>query len=353
MNETAWWPHTTNTRIASHRLRCRQVIKELSKLGQDVRLFKGEGDSSPTTLVLSKRYDSKTLEIAESLRKAAGTRLALDLCDNHFWFQEDRDGTLTKRRDQLIRACRSVDLVIASSDALAAQVQSHTNANRIAVIPDAAESPNIPNLGLRLLHWRDRLELLKLNRWVENARIPIQRRLVWFGNQGSDGVEGGMSDLRSIYTALASAHSRRPLSLTVISNNRQRFIELTSDWSIPTHYMPWSAWTFSEALATHSTAVIPILKNPFTECKTANRVISAALHGLNVFADGIPSYLPFQSCCVLDDWEQALNEYTENPSRRKSDLTAALGIVQANYTATRIAMQWQAAIESIDGTRKG
>lgn len=43
-------------------------------------------------------------------------------------------------------------------------------------------------------------------------------------------------------------------------------------------------------------------RNPFTCCKTNNRVASALLHNLGVVADSIPSYHEFSDCIELDNW---------------------------------------------------
>ncbi|RZS47545.1 hypothetical protein [Sphaerotilus mobilis] len=344
MTHTAWWPHTTQDRIASYRLRCRQVIESLTSRGLDVGLFDSKA-SPPACLVLSKRYDARSLATACDLRQRAGTRLVLDLCDNHFWFSDDPTGHLARRRDDLVQACNAVDLVIAASESLGDVVRAETSARDIVVVPDAAESPSAPHWSVRWRHPKEQWQMIRLRRWMSRTGIDRARRLVWFGNQGSSGVEGGMGDLSSIASALKSAHARKPLSLTVISNSASRHAEVTAGWPLPTFYLPWSSRTFSEALSLHSAAVIPIQRNPFTTCKTANRLLSASLHGLNTLADNIPSYTPFRACSVLDDWDFALGGYLDQAERRSLDVQHARALAMNDYSIEQIADRWRQALE--------
>ena len=224
-----WWPHTTDERIASFRLRCLRIVEHLAGQGMDAALYR-PGDAAPSVLVLSKRYDAGSLEQALQLRRTAGTRVLLDLCDNHFYFEGDDPG-------------------------LAA---------------------------------------------------------------------------------------RAPVSLSVISNDERKFRRLFAGWRLPGTYLPWHAHTFSRALRLHSLCVVPVGLNPFTRCKTNNRVATALLHGLNVVATRIPGYDEFGEQVVLDDWGFGLGAYLDDAQRRRRDIEAGRQRLAQHYSLAAIAARWRA-----------
>jgi len=334
----AWWPHTTDSRVASYRLRCLQIVATLRDVGQDVSLYQPDGPA-PTVMVLSKRYDRQSVRQAVSLRERAGTRLVLDLCDNHFFFKDDPEARFADRADALREACSLSDLVIAASPALADVVRQEVPTANVAVIPDAVEQP-ADSSGFRTLFrpaaaWRMR----RLESFVR--RTPRPRRVIWFGSHGSPGVDAGLQDLAAIRGYLEKATASAPLCLTVVSNNTSAFETVTAGWKTPVFYLPWDASTFSQALRIHSLAIIPIGSNPFTRCKTANRVLTAAVHGLNVVADAIPSYEPMRDALVLDDWLYGLGAYLDDTSRRRDDQARLRAHAMTEYSLAQITQQWQ------------
>ena len=155
-----------------------------------------------------------------------------------------------------------------------------------------------------------------------------------------------MSDLTRLRTLLERQAAITPSSLTIISNNAETAARITSGWTMPTHYLEWHANTFSRALREHSAALIPVSRNPFTVCKTANRVLTAFMHDLNVIADSIPSYEPFAPCAVLDDWELGLGGYLEMTERRRSDVEAGAALAHERYSLDRVVQQWIAAAQT-------
>lgn len=345
----AWWPQSTDPRMASMRLRCFQIIDRLNAGGQAARVY-APGDPAPDVLVLSKRYDAATLAHALELRARAGTAIVLDLCDNHFFFEADPDGRLQQRADALRAAIPQVQLVITASPALAEIVAVQApGARALMVIEDAVEPVQVRTGWARWKPSRANRALGTLQRRLrERGDIAPASRCVWFGNHGSPGVEGGMADLRRIRPDLeAATRTHGPLSLTVISNNEARFQELTAGWSVPVHYLPWDAGTFSEALALHGTALIPVNLNPFTVCKTANRVLTAFAHGLVVVGDSIPSYASFRDCAVLDDWETGLGPYRQDAARRQADVAEGRRRLAADFALDHLVQRWRTVLEAV------
>jgi hypothetical protein len=342
----AWWPHTTDPGVASFRLRCLQIVESLRQRGVDARIH-APGDPAPEVLVLSKRYDAASLQAAQALARTHGTRIVLDLCDNHFHHDSGAPESLVRRADTLRQAVAAVDLVTVSSEALGEVVRAECpGAAPLRLVEDAAEKPADPTGPARWKHWRAEWALHGLKRAL--AGIPLERRLVWFGNHGSPGVQAGLVDLERPRPWLEAEAARGgPLSLTVISNHRERAAQFTRGWAIPTPYLEWTASTFSRALRLHSATLIPITPNPFTTCKTANRVLSAFEHGLNVIGDSIPSYTPFAGCAVLDDWAQGLGPYLGQAARRQADVQRGRQIADARYSLANITDQWSTALRDI------
>ncbi len=340
-----WWPHTADPRVASYRLRCLQIVAWLKRRGFDAALYRPDAAERPDLLVLSKRYDPATLDHALALREARGCRLLLDLCDNHLHV-DNAEPRLLARADALKRALRAADQIVTASAALAEVVrEACPTAARIAVIADAAEAPFEPVGLARLRHGQAELALRGLAARLVRNGTPRPRRLLWFGNHGSAGVEGGMADLQRIRATLEPAHAAQALSLTVISNDRAKHDQLMHGWRLPSHYLPWDAHSFSRAARLHGVALIPVGLNPFTRCKTNNRMATAFLHGLNVVADAIPSYQEFAGCAVLDDWPRGLGSYLDDAARRERDLVDAQALLRERYSLDRIATQWRAVIE--------
>lgn len=331
-----FWPHLAQARIASTRIRCLQVIDGLRAEGVDAALFDAAAPA-PRVLVLAKRYDEATLAQALALRAAHGTRLVLDLCDNHF-HHEPGHVAWAQRAEGLRRACAEVDLVVAASATLAATVAAEVPAARVQVVPDsldrqAGAASAAPTVAERLHAWR----------WAWFARrhpVAPGRRLLWFGNHGSRNAEGGMADLNRIADALARHHAQAPITLCVVSNRWKTWRRVSRSWAWPSLYLPWSDANFGLALRHHAVALIPAQRNPFTLCKTNNRLATAFLNGLAVAAEGLPSYEEFRDLAVLDDWDAGLADLMARNDARAQRIAAARQRLEERYSLNVISRRW-------------
>jgi hypothetical protein len=343
MNVIAWWPHTSNPQIASVRLRCFQVVAELHRQGIQAGVY-APGQQPPQTLVLSKRYDADSIRHAITLREASGTRLVLDLCDNHF-YTSSTDPIWKARADSLREAVRTVDLVVASTPTLARYIEAECPGHPdIVVVGDAVEGPRHATPLQRIGSPWAELQLMRLKNRLCRSRIAKGRRLLWFGNHGSGNAEGGMTDLLLIRENLERASKQALLSLTVISNSEKKFRQITANLAFDTFYLDWQSTTFSRAAALHDVAVIPVGHNPFTICKTNNRVATAFMHSLAVVADSIPSYEEFSESAVLDDWGQGLDLLMENHTARTGRIQRGIQTVKDHWNLANIAAEWTHAL---------
>lgn len=327
MNKVRFWPHKENKNTASFRLRCLRILEGLQDAGMDASLYKE--DEAPTHLVLSKRYDAASLAQALSLRKNHGTKIFLDVCDNHFYSKMDTSSAI-ERANQFLTALQSVDEVIASSEYLARLIEEKTEDSKpVRVIGDIVELPPKTLWRSYFLHPRPWIELYQLKQALDRLGQDKRTRLVWFGIHGNTYGDGGMEDLKLVTDMLEAVNKTHPLSLTIISSSKQKFEGLSRDWNFNSYYLPWNLQTFTTAMKLHGTALIPIKLSPFTLAKTSNRVTTSLVHGLHVIADAIPSYVEYKDSISIGDWEKnLLEQVTDYPAPKKRQ--SASGFEDAN-----------------------
>jgi hypothetical protein len=341
-----WRPNSSDPRVASVRIRCLNPLRELRRRGYPVELFDPAHGGAYAAVIYSKVYHDAVQAEAERLQ-AGGVRIVLDLCDNHFYDPLNRD-VLRKAGAQLRRMVGLADELVASTEAMADTLREETGTEKeITVIGDAVETriEGVPTSPWA--RWRDRRRLRALQLCLAAAagRTP----LVWFGSHGGPSGDHGMGDLEILRPVLESLHREHPVSLTVISNSAAKFDRLIRPWNLPTQYLGWSATTFLEALGLHAIALIPVRTNPFTRCKTNNRLVTALAAGLGVAATGIPSYRPFEKYCVLDDWTAGLRRYITHPEERRRTVAAGQELVRREWSIPVIADQWQRYFDRVRG----
>jgi hypothetical protein len=324
-------------------------MRELQARGYPVELYDRRRAGLYSAVVYSKRYDDASYEEAITL-KARGIRIVFDLCDNHFYNPRDLPG-LRRAGEQARRMMAIADHLVASTDAMAEVMRTElTDVQPITVIGDAVET----DLGAVPLspwrRWWARRQWHRVQASLQGT-IPDPTRLIWFGVHGGPGAEHGVLDLLKLEPLLARLAQEFPLSLTVISNSRRKFDRTIGRWAIPTRYLEWSPETFLAALRAHDIAVLPVSGNPFTRCKSNNRLALALHAGLAVIADEIPSYRGFARACFLNDWEAGLETYLRDPARRRQDSTHGHDLVSAGWTIPVIADQWEALFANVHEAR--
>lgn len=301
----AWKPFLPRRDVASVRLRCVLPARLLARRGWRTGLYSpGERYDA---VVFQKAYEAADISLAASLR-AAGVKTVFDLCDNHF------HGAPPERVDRLNRMIETVDLVTVSTPEVGALVPRES-----VVVGDALEvpwaSPSLPRLD------RDAL------------------RVVWFGHAGTEDPPVGLANLRSILPDLAAVRSLR---LTVISNAPPSF-----DAPFPVRYHRWRRWSFGTLFRQNDVCVIPVADNPFTRCKTANRLVLSLMLGLPVVADPIPSYREFEPYVLFSDWTANLRRYAADPSLRHRHVTEGRAYIENHHGNDTVASQWTAALARV------
>ena len=293
-----FWPHTLNSNVASYRIRCKLIVEELKKIDDNnVYAISEKVPQEADILILSKRYDKDSIRSAVELREKYGTKLFLDICDNHFIDEH--------KSKELQVAIDKVDHIISSTEFLKSIITTHTNRKDIQVIGDITEHSNLKK-GYYLLRvfylWK-----IQFFKWKIKKTNPItSKRLVWYGNHQGSIKDSGMSDLNLIRKELEELYREEKISLTIISNSYKRYRDIFKDWNLETIYVPWDKISFENIFKIHSTSIIPVSKNKFTYSKTDNRVTLSLYHGLQVVADPIPSYIQHADKIFLSDWKNSL-----------------------------------------------
>jgi hypothetical protein len=349
-----WKPKSSDTRVASARIRCLNPLRELQRRGYPAELFRADRAGHYSAVVYSKLYDEATYREALALH-ARGVRVVVDLCDNYLHVPQGIP-ELAQARMSLERMLRLADYIVASTPELATVIRAELGPEpSVAVIGDAVEPEIVGVRESAFGGWLHRRKLHRLLRWLASGQKKgIGSAVAWFGIHGGPYHEHGMSDLLLIRPLLENLHERYGIQLTVISNSKERFTRTVAPWRLPTHYLEWSPGTFQAALRAHQIAVIPVAKNPFTWCKSNNRLATALSAGVSVVADGIPSYQEFARVCRLDNWEQGLTEYIRDPVARRRDVGEGQALVARLCSPQAIADAWQELFDSVSigpGTR--
>ncbi|MEE9494791.1 MAG: hypothetical protein V3W04_15635 [Gammaproteobacteria bacterium] len=328
-----WKPQNYEARVGSVRIRCLNTIAELRHEGFPIELFREK--KTYALVVFSKTYKDSDIELAARL-KASGTRVVFDICDNHFLKEPER----VDRLHRMLQAC---DQCVVSSDAMKSVIcekMGDSFSTAITVISDAVETSltgSILNIKARVLaEWQFLRFLRQRAKWVKEERF----QLVWFGNHKGS-YDSGMPHMQVMQPMLEALNQSSPISLTVISNSREYFEQVFSDWNIPLTYIDWSPMTFFRVMKYHSVTLIPIGINDFTKVKTNNRLLQSLYLGVGVVASQIDSYKEFSDCTVQSDWQLGLEAYIKDPDLLETHVKHGQEIIKQRYMISHIAAEWR------------
>ncbi len=323
-----WKPKSEDPRVASVRFRCLTPLNALRAQGFPIELYKA--DRPYSIVIFSKLYDPANRKLADKLR-AAGVRTILDLSDNHFYNPDDVPLYQTAAADMKEMA-RVVDAVICCSAHLAGVVKREAGLKTIPiVVGDAVETFNFP----------------------VDARSPfdpprgVPFRIVWFGSHGSPNAPAGLEDLLRIKKHLENAERERSTELVVISNNHEKFKAIAEKIRVPSRYVEWEDAAFAKELGRANLVVIPITPNPYTKCKSNNRLATALWYGVPAIADRIPAYDDLAPCAFVDDWENGMRHALACSREAQLRTAAGSAYVRAHFNTREIAEDWRRAIKSV------
>lgn len=336
-----WFAKSFDPAKASIRLRLIEPMAALERRGVDVGRYRKGGAVDYDAVIFSKSFTRSAVSAARGAQ-AAGRAVIVDICDNMF-DQVDRSRNRSKRAriaEQLARA----SIVTVSTPILGSQLGAIMPeiANKLRVVPDVLE-----NLSTARPNWADRIRLGQLRKFL--AGRPGALHCVWFGK--SSGAASGFDHLDHAVRELERFAERHPVTLTVIGDSRARYQRAAKRWRIPSVYIPWSLGSFSEALAMHRVAVLPVERNDYTAGKTINRPATAIAAGLGVIADSIDSYEELRPWIALDDWQGGLQRYAYGWPSEQPRLIAARLHLERLYGADVVAGRWEEVFSEIASHR--
>ncbi len=331
-----WKPQFTSPQVASVRYRCLNPLSELRRRRFPVELFSLESLGKYSAVIFSKSYDEKNYDIATEL-KSRGIKVIFDLCDNHF-YNPYRLEKFTVVRLRLVKMLELADLVVTSTETLARTVVDEAQlSSSPVVIGDAIEQEDflIPRSRLR--------------KFLGNLRLKTQSSsekatILWYGIHGGENAPYGMLDLLNVQECLSTLNRDYPLRLVIVSNSRAKYKKYIKPFPFETRYYEWGYTPFRNILRKVDLNILPITKNPFTLCKSNNRLALALYEGVPSVADEIPSYKELAAFCVLNDWERGLRLYLSDDRIGREHVKEAKAYIDEHFSITQIANQWQAQL---------
>lgn len=339
-----WKPKSRDSAIASVRYRCLIPLATLSDAGHNIELFEQQNIHLYKAVIFSKLYDQKNLEIAKQLKKQ-NSLVILDICDNHL-YNPYRLPQYEAVRKNLLEMLSLSDIVICASDALADFLFNEVKLEkRPLVIGDAVEE--LPpagdiDVGGYLRPWYRRL----FSKPAHSRNNTTQ--LLWFGSHGSPNAESGMLDILNIADLLKTLSGKYDFQLNVVSNNVKKYQEHIAPLSFQSRYSEWTFETFASELRSADAVIIPITQNPFSICKTNNRLAMALNYQTPVIADGIPSYMEFSPFAFIDRWEEGLTSVLNRAPEVEAMTQKGKGYIDEHWVLPTVVGQWRALIGVIE-----
>ena len=332
MKELIGWKPAGDINIASSRLRAFIPCKKLAELHWPTELYSEANKENYKIVIFQKAYTKEDIALAIEL-KSKGVIIVFDQCDNHF-FNPLNDIILTERAERLKEMVDVADYITVSTKSIAALFQG----KRTYVVDDFIELPVIPSL----------LKLWYKIKFLFLFEKSLSIKLVWFGNAGSVNPRFGMIDLTALLEPLENVNKIHPIELTIISNSQALFSKyVEGKTSFRIKYIPWDKKTFEYIVAQHDLCIIPIHSNPFTVCKTNNRVVLSLLLGVPVVADPIPSYEEFAPYIALSNWENNILGIVKNKKNYQAKVKAGQKFIKEHYGEQKIIEQWQYILKDI------
>jgi glycosyltransferase involved in cell wall biosynthesis len=181
----------------------------------------------------------------------------------------------------------------------------------------------------------------------ENSRSEPswqRRRVIWFGNHGAAHSPFGMGMLAEVIPALEEINRRIPLELIIVSNNEQKFQDVTRGLTVPAKYHPWQLSTIFKLISAADVCVLPNAKDEFSVCKSPNRAVLALSLGVPVVASNLPSLAPLKECIIIDHWVYGLTTYLTNAEQRERDLRSAAELISREFAGEAVARRWKSLL---------
>ena len=338
-----WIASSDNVKVASSRIRTLVPIDFLQSIGYSVELFEMTHALQYKIVVFSKRYDHKSILLAQRL-KEQGVVIVFDLCDNHF-YNPNKLIFLTQRASALKQMLSIAHHIVVSTETLKQIIiQQIGNIKPITVIGDTFEKQIFSETSWLRRFYNKTLFFVyvkRLKKFIKKGHTPV----VWFGSHGQQYIEAGMSDLLLIKDDLHSVNKKNPIVLTVISDSKHKYKNIIEPLPLETLYLDWSPDIFLDALAMQSICVIPITLNEFTVCKTNNRLVTALYNNIPTVATVIPSYKPFEDVTLFENFKKNIEYYINHRVEAAQHIEMAKLLIVKSFSVEIIGNAWKSLFD--------
>ena len=263
-------------------------------------------------LVVSKSFSAANEELARTM-KARGIRVVVDFCDDHFEHVQFRGH---------FRALAGLaDVIVASTEAMAASVLRHT-AREAIVISDPVEGPRgAPQFAPRL----------------------SGLRLAWFGHPTN---LGGLSAKLAELQALARRVTVRLAVVTSPGAPADALVAaLSRDTGATVTVVPWSPEATWKALADTDIVWIPVAESEQKAVKSPNRLLETLWAGRAAIADAIPAYRPFEDLMPIGGGlEAGVARLAQDPAATERSIREAQRRISRSHSAFECGRLWADAL---------
>lgn len=315
---------------ASSRLRAFKPCELLKNL-INIEIYNEENKDNYKAVIFQKSYTKGDLALAKEMKKR-GTTIILDQCDNHNIFCP-KNQVEKARAERMQEMSTIADKIFSSTREIANLYPNKPT----FVLPDFIDFHD-PNLR----------DFLYYNLKFIHHRLNRRTKIVWFGNAGSQDQGFGLCDLHNRLPWLRNLARKKPIELTIISNSKALYkTYFGQEMVFPINYIAWNNRSYKYFLKMHDVCIIPITKNPFTVCKTNNRIALALSMGLPVVGDAIPSYHEFSEYCILDDWEAASKAITFDMPSLKKQAKKGKEYTSQHYSNENLKKIWLETLSSL------
>lgn len=265
----------------------------LSETGCPESLSGNEPPTPGDTLVIGKSFSHDTTKLLLQSKKQ-GTRIVVDVCDDHFDHRE--------HGPHLHFLVTAADAVTAATPAMAARI-AQASGRDATVIGDPYEGP------AGVAHFQPPA--------AGDAR-PL--RLCWFGHPVNHDT------LAAALPAVVALAATRPVHLVAVTHRAQlgpvlqRHTKAAKRGAtgaagvLTTHIEPWTPEAVWQALADCDICLLPTLDGPGKSVRSANRLIEALRAGRCVVAGPHPAHEPFAECAYVGDLAQGLQAALADPA---------------------------------------
>jgi glycosyltransferase involved in cell wall biosynthesis len=387
-NIVLWVVQSASLKVASFRIRCAYVIKQLELYGVSSLIVENNDQiidyfDCVKAIVFVKNFGENSSLLALKAREN-GVPIFLDLCDNIF--VKNYPQKYVSHFSVMSRQCAAL---IVPTVSLRSIVLEEDRTLNVLVIPDQLDlnSKNLIDSNFVINHkikashsflfsWISILKfyihkkvhtiiavflyalrrfkyilkrittLLSFSRNINFAIKLIannkteRKRLVWFGNHGANHGNFGIESLYLIKEELEILDSIYSIELLIISNNFNKANWFASLVGFPVLYKDWSLDEIESDLKSAAVCLIPNSRDEFSISKSANRLILSLSCGVPVVVTNMQIYEDFSQCILVNDFVVGVSSYLDSKELIATHIKHANFIISDKYSADAISRQW-------------